>query len=140
MPNWSRSLPAEMTGTTPAAATFRMTSIIASFAAPALPIREDAEPRRRKRCEDKTREKQQPDCAGAARVVGVDRQCDRVRPGPERRAHPGELYATDPLIRKDLPEGTERSGVPVHRGRIAGLVANLKSRWEDSCSRARLER
>ena len=32
MPNWSRSFPAEMTGTTPAAVTFRITSIIASFA------------------------------------------------------------------------------------------------------------
>ena len=32
MPNWSRSFPAEMTDTTPAAVTFRMTSIIASFA------------------------------------------------------------------------------------------------------------
>jgi hypothetical protein len=31
-PNWSRSLPAEMTGTTPASATLWMTSIIASFA------------------------------------------------------------------------------------------------------------
>ena len=32
VPNWSRSLPAEITGTTPAAVTFRITSIIASFA------------------------------------------------------------------------------------------------------------
>ena len=32
MPNWSRSFPAEMTGTTPAAVTLRMTSIMASLA------------------------------------------------------------------------------------------------------------
>ena len=32
MPNWSRSFPAEITGTTPAAVTLRMTSIIASLA------------------------------------------------------------------------------------------------------------
>ena len=71
----------------------------------------------RERSGDRRREKadqpDEPDGCGPARLVGVDREGDRVRPIAGDRAGPGELDATQVGVAEDVGERRRRLAQPL---------------------------
>ncbi len=59
-----------------------------------VPVGERREQRRRDGCGEHAHEQDDPDRGRASLRVGVDRECDQVRPVADHRADPGELESS----------------------------------------------